>query len=73
MINVTIKNRTKQAKAVIEMLKTFDFVEFNTKQVVKPAPVKQLKKPTQKDIMALSMMVNKAANKRFLAYHKITV
>ena len=36
MVIITIKETTKQAKAVIEMLKTFDFVQFENKEVGKP-------------------------------------
>lgn len=36
MITITIRENSKQAKAVIEMLKTFDFVEIKETKVAKP-------------------------------------
>ena len=36
MVTITIKENSKQAKAVIEMLKTFDFVEIKKSKMVKP-------------------------------------
>jgi hypothetical protein len=35
MVTITIKENSKQAKAVIEMLKTFDFVEIKESKMSK--------------------------------------
>jgi len=40
MVTITIKENSKQAKAVIEMLKAFDFVEFQEPRVDKPKKIK---------------------------------
>lgn len=40
MVTITIKENSKQAKAVIEMLKAFDFVEFKESKVEKPKKIK---------------------------------
>ena len=40
MVTITIKENSKQAKAVIEMLKTFAFVEIKETKTVKPINTK---------------------------------
>jgi hypothetical protein len=40
MVTITIKENSKQAKAVIEMLKTFDFVEIKESKISKPINTK---------------------------------
>ena len=40
MVTITIKENCKQAKAVIEMLKAFDFVEFKDPGFGKPNEIK---------------------------------
>jgi hypothetical protein len=48
MVMITIKENSKQAKAVIAMLRTFSFVEINeeTKSPYDPEFVKMIKKST---------------------------
>ena len=44
MVTITIKENSKQAKAVIEMLKAFDFVEFKDPEFGKPKNIKTTRK-----------------------------
>lgn len=48
MVTITINEKSKQAKAIIEMLKTFDFVEFKDKEasenIYSPEFVEMVKK-----------------------------
>jgi hypothetical protein len=46
MVTVKIKENSKQAKVVIEMLKTFDFVDF-VDGLSRPAPIKNNSKLMQ--------------------------
>ncbi len=51
MITITINEKSKQAKAIIEMLKAFDFVEFKNQNESKssydPEFVEMVKKATK--------------------------
>ena len=51
MVTITIKENSKQAKAVIEMLKTFAFVEIKETKVGKPTNTK----PKSKSAIELSL------------------
>lgn len=61
-ITIKIDKRTKQAKAVLEMLKTFDFVTFvnNDKE-------KTLSEKKKKSIEEISKEINKAGTKKAFA------
>lgn len=60
MVTVKIKENSKQSKAIIEMLKTFDFVEFQEDK--KSSSLK-----TKNEISNLSKKINKAGTKKAFA------
>ena len=68
MITVNIKENSKQAKIVIEMLKTFDFVDFPANNSNEPTK-KMTYAEKQKAIKELSKKVNKAGTKK--AFEKL--
>lgn len=62
MTTIKIKDTTKQAKLVIEMLKTFSFVE-----------VVDSNKSKEKEIADLSKKVNNTLTKKLLQQHNISL
>jgi hypothetical protein len=61
MLVFKIKENTTQSRAVIEMLKTFDFVEFQDNEPKKSLTTKK------SEITALSKKINKAGTKKAFA------
>lgn len=62
MVIVKIKENSKQSKAIIEMLRTFDFVEFQEEKENNSLTKK-------KEIMELSKKINKEGTKK--AFEKL--
>ena len=69
MVTITIKETSKQAKAVIEMLKTFDFVDFDNNELNKPAVKQTVNRKNSTNIVALSKKINKIGTKK--AFQKL--
>jgi hypothetical protein len=61
MLVFRIKENTTQSRAVIEMLKTFDFVEFQDDQQKETLSTKKT------EITAISKKINKAGTKKAFA------
>ena len=64
MVTITIKETSKQAKAVIEMLKTFDFVDFDKNHLNKSDVKETNIRKKNADILALSKKINKIGTKK---------
>ena len=61
MLVFKIKENTTQSRAVVEMLKTFDFVEFQDNEPKNALTTKK------SEITALSKKINKAGTKKAFA------
>lgn len=60
MVTITIKKNSKQAKTLIEMLKTFDFVG------IKESKMSKSTKPKSKSVIEISLEEEKKAKQTFI-------
>lgn len=65
MVTVKIKENSKQAKAIVEMLKAFPFVEII--ETSHENSISETPNSIRKDIRALSKKINQAGTKKAFA------
>ncbi|HAH54341.1 MAG TPA: hypothetical protein DCM02_03410 [Flavobacterium sp.] len=70
MVTVKIKENSKQSKAIIEMLKTFDFVDF-IEVLSQPTPIKNNSKLMQDIETGLNQLKQKKEGK--LKFNKLVI